>query len=199
MAKHESPPSELSGVAATLSEELDRFQDLAESLKKAPFNSQKNLERAAKLLRDVAESDQRLGEKIQALVGAISKVRDTQQQQAQAVTTRAQELQQRTEVFKELFHSYAQLGQDAAELNGISQQVAAKQSSGEGGGPEAVRNALGELNTRLGDLVDRAQKLTDDAGSRDFEDIARHADSLRQQLLAARNKMNLLQKKLAEG
>jgi hypothetical protein len=48
-------------------------------------------------------------------------------------------------------------------------------------------------------VADEAQGLATSANEADFSDIARQADSLRQQLLSARNKMSLLQKGLAAG
>ena len=56
---------------------------------------------------------------------------------------------------------------------------------------------LDALNERMGQVADEAQAVTGLAEEQDFTDIGRQADSLRQQLLSARNKLNLLRTGLA--
>ena len=54
-----------------------------------------------------------------------------------------------------------------------------------------------DLAQRMGEVADHAQGLLTAARDADFEDVARQAESLRQQLLAARNKVQLLHGSLA--
>ena len=116
--RDKSPSSELVAAAEALDAQLTRFESLADQFRKAPLNSEKNLERASKLLKDVAEQDQHLNAAVSALVAAVTKTRDRQQTQAESVNARAQDLQQRAEAFKVLLERYGALGQSAAELNG---------------------------------------------------------------------------------
>jgi cytochrome c556 len=199
MSKRDKTTSELVAAAEALEAQLTRFESLAEQFRKAPLNSEKSLERASKLLRDVAEQDQQLNASVSALVAAVTATRDRQQTQAESVNARAQELQQRAETFKTLLERYGALGQSAAELNQRMQEFAAQRNKSQGTGEQNAEliGILDALNDRMGQVADEAQAVTGLAEEQDFTDIGRQADSLRQQLLSARNKLNLLRKGLA--
>ncbi len=57
--------------------------------------------------------------------------------------------------------------------------------------------ALEEIGERMDAAVARALDVARDATASDFVDVARQADSLRQQLLATRNRVSLLRRGLA--
>ncbi|WP_426755667.1 hypothetical protein [Myxococcus sp. Y35] len=201
MSKRDKPQdSELVMAARALDAELGRFESLAEQLQQAPLQSEKHLERASAMLKGLADLDEQLRLHVTALVGVISKMRDRQQAQAEAVHLRAQELQQRTEVFKELLVRYGAMGQSAGELNVQMQQFAQRRQEAQT--PEQNAALAGDfqaLQARMTQVADEAQALTRAAEEQAFHDVARQADSLRQQLLSARNKMALLQKRFSEG
>lgn len=198
--RDKSPSSELVAAAESLDAQLTRFESLADQFRKAPLNSEKNLERASKLLRDVAEQDQQLNAAVSALVAAVTKTRDRQQTQAESVNARAQDLQQRAEAFKVLLERYGALGQSAAELNQRMQDFAAQRAKAQSSEQNAeVLGILDALNERMGEVAEEASAVTKLGEEQDFTDIGRQADSLRQQLLSARNKLQLLRKGLAEA
>ena len=146
----------------------------------------------------MAEQDQHLNAAVSALVAAVTKTRDRQQIQAESVNARAQDLQQRAEAFKVLLERYGALGQSAAELNQRMQEFAAQRAKAQT--PEQNTELIGTLdalNERMVQVADEAQSVTKLADEQDFTDVGRQADSLRQQLLSARNKLNLLRKGLA--
>ncbi len=196
MSKRDKPQeSELVAAAQSLDEGLERFEALAEQLQNAPLSSEKHLERASATLKSLADMDDQLRMRVTALVGAISKVRDRQQAQAEAVHQRAQQLQERTEVFKDLLVRYGSLGQSAGELNVQMTQFAQQRQQAKT--PEehaALATTFQALQDRMAQVAEDARGLATAAEEKDFGDIARQADSLRQQLLSARNKMSLLQK-----
>lgn len=199
--RDKSPTSELVAAAEALEAQLNRFESLADQFRNAPLNSEKSLERASKLLRDVAEQDQQLNASVSALVAAVTAARDRQQTQAESVNARAQELQQRAETFKTLLERYGALGQSAAELNQRMQEFAAQRSKSQATGEQNAEliGILDALDERMGQVADEAQAVTGLAEEQDFTDIGRQADSLRQQLLSARNKLSLLRKGLASS
>lgn len=198
--RDKTPSSELVAAAEALDAQLSRFESLADQFRKAPLNSEKNLERASKLLKDVAEQDQHLNAAVSALVAAVTKTRDRQQTQAESVNARAQDLQQRAEAFKVLLERYGALGQSAAELNQRMQEFAAQRAKAQTSEQNAeVLGILDALNERMGQVAEEASAVTKLGEEQDFTDIGRQADSLRQQLLSARNKLQLLRKGLAEG
>ncbi|MFB1484268.1 hypothetical protein [Corallococcus sp. RDP092CA] len=201
MSKRDTPPpSELVSAAQALDAELVRFEALSEQLKEAPMTSEKQLERASKMLKELADLDDALRLRVGALVQAIAGVRNRQQAQADAVNARAQELQQRTEVFKELLTRYGALGQSAADLNGRMQEFAALRQQPTRTAEEDARltEVFTALQARMAEVADEAATLTRAAEEARFSDIGRQAESLRQQLLAARNKLGLLHQSLSK-
>lgn len=201
MSKREKQEAtELVLAAEGVEEELRRFEALADTVVRTPLDSEKNLERASKALREVAESDERLVAQLQKLVAAVGGVRDRQQEHARGVNARAEELQARTQAFQGLLQRYAGLGRSAAELNAVVQDIAARKAKATTSEDNrALAGSLDQLLERMVGVADEAQGLATSANEADFTDIARQADSLRQQLLSARNKMSLLQKGLAAG
>lgn len=170
----------LIAAATALDAELVRFEEATNGFRKVTLNSQKNLERATKLLTDLAGSEAGLGEKVQALVGAIGTVRDRQMAQVELVREKANEINARTAVFQGLLDEFKQLGTDASGVND-KLQVA---TSG---------NPLVDLHGEMGSLAAKAQTLAELAKEKDFEDLSRQADGLRQQILSARSKLTQMQ------
>jgi chromosome segregation ATPase len=194
------PLSPLMQAAHALDEELQRFEELTESLEGSSFNSQKGLERAAKVLTDVSDADERLGARVRTLVEAITLVRERQQAQAERVQVRAAELQQRTEVYGDLLRRYEALGKVAGELNGLMQQLASRPAPVAPADPSGELVAsIQELHAPLERVVGGAEELQQAANNTGFGDLARQADSLRQQLLSARNRLNLLHRSLSRS
>jgi chromosome segregation ATPase len=193
-------PSELATAAEALESELRRFEDFSEQFQKHPLNTEKNLERASRLLQEVAALDERLRSRVSELVAAITKARDRQGKQAESIQQHALVLEQRVEVFKQLLTRYGALGQSAAELNAQVQAFAARRS--EARTPEQSAHLAVDLQAlleRMGQLASEAQSVAEAANAQDFSDVARQADGLRQQLQAARNKLSLLTKELPEA
>lgn len=201
MSKRDTPPSsELVSAAEALDAELLRFEALAGQLQEAPLTSEKQLERASKTLKDLADLDDALRMRVGALVQAITGVRTRQQTQADAVNACAQQLQRRTEVFKDLLTRYGALGQSAADLNGRMQEFAALRQQATRTAEEDARltSVFTSLQDRMAEVADEAATLSRAADADRFADIGRQADSLRQQLLAARNKLGLLHQSLSK-
>jgi hypothetical protein len=155
------------------------------------LSSQKKVERAATLFMEVPEADGRLSAHVQKLVAAIAMAREKQQAAAQAIQARAEEWEKRSLVLRQLIEKYGELGQSAAGLNQAMQELAAAPLETNGrAGPDPVK--LSELVQRMEEVAGQAQRLGEESSAHDFEDIARMTDGLRQQLLSARNKAQLL-------
>jgi len=187
-------PSTLLAAAESFDAELGRFGQLADGARKGALDSQRSLERAAEMLREAAGSEEQLAACAQALMAALGEARDRQQAQAEIVRARANEIQARTAVLADLLKRYEALGEAARELNGLGQRVAEVRRGG--GDPDADaswRAGLKELFDKMTDVAAGADDLLKAAREVDFQDIAQQAEALRQQLLAARNKVGLLQ------
>ncbi|SEM41577.1 hypothetical protein SAMN05444354_116109 [Stigmatella aurantiaca] len=196
MSKRDKPPSsELTSAAEALEAQLRRFESLSDQFRRSPLNSEKSLERASKLLRDVAEQDGVLNASVSALVAAVARTRDRQQQEADSVNAHALHLQERAELFKSLLERYGALGQSAAELNQRMQEFAVQRAQAQGEEHNAaLHQALEGLQERMGQVAEEARAVVEQAETQDFADVGRQAESLRQQILSARNKLGLLRK-----
>lgn len=183
MARNES---ELAAATAALDAELQRFEDATETFARLSLNSQKNLERATRSLNELADGEQRVGEQVQALVKAISTVRDRQLAQVEVIRAKAEEIKARSGVFQALQEELRALGEGAAALTARLQQAAQGQP-------------LGDLEEVLGALAAKARSLQESASAQDFDDLSRLADGLRQQILAVRAKVKLITKPSASA
>jgi hypothetical protein len=163
---------DLGAAALALDQELRRFEEMAAAVGRAPLNTQKGLEQAARATRDAAASQGRFAEHLKTLVEAVSAARERQANAAAAINARVTEIDARATLFAALRERFAQLGLRAGEV--------------------AVEQAL----SGLGVVVEDAQKLAQDAREADAQDVARETDTLRQQVLSARNKLGLLLKHL---
>jgi uncharacterized protein involved in exopolysaccharide biosynthesis len=198
--KRKPDASPLVAAATAFDVTLRRFAALADGLRKGELNSQRNLERAGEALKEVAACEQELQAEAQALMAALGAARDAQQTQADVVRARAGDIQKRAETFAELMRRFEALGRDAAALNTTAQELAGRKRTAD----EMVRD--GELLAGIDDLGERmtavattGETLAADARRDDFEDLSRKIDSLRQQILAARNKIGLLKEALVRA
>jgi hypothetical protein len=176
--------SELVAAAEAVEIELDRFEGIVGEALRAGLDSQKALERAAETLKAVVAADQRISDRVNALVSAVHGARSRREERAQAVARRAQEIEARSRVFAHLMDTYRGIGASAGE---VTQRLAAA-----GGAPAAEREAaLGRARDEVTELAGRAKALVDEANAASFNDVARSAEQLRQQLHAALNKVSL--------
>jgi len=190
------PQSPLLEAAAAFDDELARFGRLVEAARTGPLNSQKNLQRAAHAFEQVGESERRLGETAQALVAALQGARQEQEVQALALQGRAKEVEARTAVAADLLQRYGLVGQKAGELNSLVLDIAAKKTNGSSEPDEEIIASLAELRGKMGEIAESAAGLVSAAREADFDDIARQADSLRQQIVAVSQKVASIERAL---
>jgi hypothetical protein len=198
--KRKVPPSPLVAAAAAFDDTLQRFASLAEALRKGALDSQRNLERAGEALKEVAACEQELQAQAQALMAALGASRDAQQTQAEIVRSRADDIEKRAHAYADLMRRFEALGKDAAALNTTAQELAGRKRTAD----EMVRDGellagIDELGERMTSVATNSETLAGDARRADFEDLSRKIDSLRQQILAARNKIGLLKDALVRA
>jgi len=185
----------LSAAATALEAELRRYDELAAELRSGRLVSEKDLRRAAQALQALRASDARLGELVQGLVAAIGMARDRQQAEAEAVQARADEVRKRSETLAVLLARWEALGVGAAEVNRLMQQSGGPDDANGGERRATLGPNFDEVDERLGRLADDARDLVQAAETEEFADLARRAESLRAQLLSARNKLRTLDEK----
>ena len=180
--KKESSP--LVDAAEELEAELERFEGIVAESLRAGLDSQKGLERAADMLKAVVAADQRIAEKVGTLVAAVQATRARREDRAAAVGRRAQEIEARSQVYAGLMGDYRAIGAAAGELTQKLVAVGGASTSEREAALAAARDAVGELAARAKALAEQAQQ-------ENFQDVARSAEQLRQQLHAALNKVTL--------
>ena len=185
----------LTEAAAALEVELKRFEEQATAAKKIPLDSEKNLARAARALQETANAQDRTADLVRALVAAINTARDQQQANAEALLARAEELKTQTENLESLLGRFKTLGADAKEIQALVQLASQKGAAQDLTG---ALETLSEAQEKIDAIAKSATDLAGDAKQKGIFDVEREADSLRQQLLAARNKLGLLQQGLAQ-
>jgi hypothetical protein len=173
-------PSELAEAALALDRELRRFEELSGQASRVKLNTEKNLERATEALSRAAESQDRIGAQVQQLVKAVAAARQRQEQEAAALMARAQEIAARRAQFSELLRKMGGLGQMAKEIQELL---------------KAEKRDVAEVQARMDKVAEGAAEIGRAAQEQEMEELARQAEVLRQQLLAAKNKVGLLAKK----
>ncbi len=191
--------SPLSSAAIALDGELRRYFELSETARKMPLNSEKNLERAARAMTEAAESQDRVAAHVHALVGAIAVAREAQESSAAALAARAREMAGRATELGELLAQFASLGDEAKALNAMMQEAAGYKRDPYPGDDADAQARLDAVRARMDEVATRAEDLATLADRKDLPDIGRQADSLRQQIQSARNKLGLLQRSLGRG
>ncbi len=118
--------------------------------------------------------------KDQALVAAVQAARARQESDAAALVARAQEIAGRRAQFAQVLQRMAGLGQSAKEVQALLQE-----------GP----GRLDEVQVRMQQVAEDATAIGREALEKEMEDVARQAESVRQQVLSALNRLSLLAKK----
>ena len=191
MSQAKREPVGLATVAEGLEADLVRFEELAEALVHERLDSEKNLRRAAQVLFALHEVEVRLAEHLAALLKAVGLARERQESRAGAVRERAELIQQRSEALSGLMQRWEALGREAAEVTDLAQGATAPGDASNGEERRDVGSAFERVDERLGTLAESAHALVEAARQVDFDDLARQAEGLRAQVLAARNKLRL--------
>ncbi|MBL8952261.1 MAG: hypothetical protein JNK82_15895 [Myxococcaceae bacterium] len=173
MAKTANTLSELVQAASDLDAELQRFEEGVGDFTKLSLSSKKNLDRAGKMLEDLAQSEAAMGGQIQALVQAVAATRDRQLARVNEIRQKAEQLKDRSIEFRDLIVQFESLGTGAAELNAKLQQPA-----------PAVVDVANDVSA----LAARAEQLVGLSKEKGFDDVAHMADGLRQQLQSLQKK-----------
>jgi len=202
-----SETSPLVAAAEAFDESLGRFAALAAGLRSTSLDSSHGLGRAADALKEVADCEEDLQSRARTLIAALGTAREAQEGQAELVRNRALEIQARSGEYAALLGRFEAIGVDAAELNAVTQRLASQRKIGEKtadqglseGDVSSLLSELGEIEERMSAVVTTSEGLANDARSADFGDLHRKTDALRQQLLAARNRIGLLKDALVKA
>src|SRR5688572_20714209 len=153
-----SPPSELMEAARLLEAELEEFAKHTRAVEKEPLSSRKSLDRAGTSLSKIADSEERLPAAMGALMGALSALRRRHEEQTEVVRRRAEEIRQRTEVYRSLLERMGGLVAGAGEMNEQLTRINA-----EGKAKEELVAELDAVLREIGRLSDATDELRAEA------------------------------------
>jgi hypothetical protein len=187
--------SSLVAAAAALDDELRAYDDLALEAKRAHTDSEKGLQRAIKIVQDSTGRNEHIQEKLQNLVKEIENARVRQEESLRALLGVAREVQSRAVQHEEMSQRFGALGESAKHVNTLTMALSERRETG---ATEAeVLAGLGEIQIQMAAVVAEAEVLTALANEQSWPEFARQADSVRQQVLAAKNKLVLAHRSMA--
>ncbi|MGO8991947.1 MAG: hypothetical protein ACLQVI_01365 [Polyangiaceae bacterium] len=183
-----------------LDAELRRYVDLAGAAARIPLTSEKNLERAARAMTEAAEAERRVLDQVQLLVQAITVARETQEGATKTLNEHVATLGQRQGELEGLLARMSRLGELAKTLNAGMQKIASYKKNPYAAGEaehtaeaDEMKGALDAMEAGMATAATHAEELASHANQLRFEDVARQAEGLRQQVLSAKNRLSLLQ------
>ena len=180
MIMRDQEPSPLVAAAEGLEAQLEHLEAIVAAARREPLNSQKHLQRAATTLNGVTQLEGKLREALARLVDAIGQAGGRQQTAMEELGQCAQVLEKRLGEFQELIARRDQFGAEAARVNNSIKTLLER-----GDLSSAVPQAISEL----AHVAAAGKELFAVAKERGFNDIAREADSVQQQLLGLRKKL----------
>jgi hypothetical protein len=182
----------LATAAEALEAALRKLEEAGETLSHLGYNSQKNIDRGARLLEEIGAINVELESELKNLVIGLGEVNKRQTAAAESITAEGERLRARSQAYRELLEGYGKLGEAAAALNAGMQKIAAERPTGEEG-----EKLLAEIDAGLTKLADDAHNLSRAARDQDFGDLSRQADSMKQQLQSAGLKLRQIKDKLS--
>jgi hypothetical protein len=187
--------SPLVAAAAALDEELGALSDLADGTKHEPLDGDRSMSRATKALSASVEQQARIEQRLRGLVEEIDRARVKQQESTKALVDVAHEVERRAKSRDALLARFAALGESAGRVNSLAVELGERKSAG---APDAeILERLAGIQLEMAAVVGEAEALVEAAKSASWPEIVRQADGIRQQMLAAKNKLALAQRTVA--
>ena len=178
-----------------MDQELRDYDELARDAQALVLDSEKSLARGARALEEATARQPRIQEKLRALVGEIEAARIQQQKNLDTLVEVSRALEGRATQYGELMDRFAALGESAKAVNQLTTALSGRRTEGAPDGE--LLEGLQLLETRMNTVVDAADGLAQDAERDGWPEIARQADSVRQQVRSAKNKLALAHRSVA--
>lgn len=194
-ASAKNPGGPLAQAAASLENELRRYEETSAELEKISLTSDKTLQRARKVLEECAAHQEKLQILLPEFAEAMQAAQAKQQGCMDATQRGTLRIKERFEARMALLERVAALGQRAQEING---PVAAVMEIEGERSPADLLKSLEEVSARTEAVIAEAGEVHAAAQTDDWQDIARDTDALKQQLQSARNKILVAQRSVAE-
>jgi hypothetical protein len=184
--------SALVAAAAAVDEELRAYDALADEARRLEIEGEKSLRRATAIIQDSASRQDRIQERLKALVDEIEHARTRQVESLTTLLEAARALEARTQQHDAILQRFAALGDSARHCNELAVSLSQRRAAGLSDAEMLV--GLVEIQTSMAAVVGEAEALTARAQADRWPELARQVDSVRQQVLAAKNKLALAHK-----
>jgi hypothetical protein len=188
-------PSALLAAATALDEELRAYDDLAHDAQRAKIDSERGLRQAIGIVQDSGRRNDRIQERLRVLVGEIENARIRQAESLSILLDTARTVQARAQEHEALMGRFSVLGESAKNLNTLTKELSERRAAG--ASETELLEGLNSIQLQMAAVVGEAEALTERAREQQWPEIARQADSVRQQVLSAKNKLALAHKAVA--
>jgi hypothetical protein len=186
----------LVAAASAVDDELREYDQLAREAKRVELNGDKALARAARILEEATTRQPRIQGKLRALVAEIEAAQGRQEASLGALVEVSRLLATRAAEFEAVLGRFMALGESAKAINGLTGELSARK---DGGATDSeLLERLRELESRIDAVIADADGLAKDAEQNRWPDVARQADSIRQQVASAKNKLALAHRTVSE-
>ena len=195
MTTKRDEPESLTAVAQGFEVDLRKLEESVREIRRLEIVSDKTLQRARRLLEACSEHQLRLASHLSSLVVAIQSAQGRVQANMDETIEMSRRVGARASERAELVERFAALGHRTQEIQGPVNALLEKRDSG--ASVPDVLAALADVLSVADSLVTESEALTSDAKTGGWVDIGKESDSLRQQILSARNKMLMLRRTLS--
>jgi hypothetical protein len=195
MAAAKKAEGPLVKAATALEVELTRYEEHVADAKRLEIGSEKGLQKSKTVLEACAATEQRMREHLQTFAAAMQEMQKRQQACVEETVATAKRIEERIHDRAQLLERFGALGMRAREVDEPVKAV--MQRKADGAKDSELLGALGEVIARTDSVLEDAEAVAKDAQTRGWEDIAREATALKQQLQSARNKVMQTQKEMA--
>jgi hypothetical protein len=192
MAPDATTHGSLVEAAQGVAEALEQLDERIAKAVRTPLRSARQIEQVARALQQLPEAEARIRECLLALGAAFQDCGLRQERLLEQAQARALEVAARAAQLQSLTDEHERLVEATRGLSDFAREAAARH--GPSASPDLASSPasaadLAELAARSAELVSRAGALLARAREAGFEDVARSADSMRQQLHALRKKI----------
>lgn len=194
-APTKNPDGPLKSAAAALEAELRHYEETVTELDRLTLNSEKGLQRARKVLEECASHQEKLATLLPAFASAMQAAQARQQECMEVTARGTGRIKARFEERMALLGRVAALGQRAQEINEPALAVISR--GDEQASVSELLASLDDVGSRTDAAIAEADEVHRAAQEGEWVDIARDADSLRQQLRSARNKLLVAHRSVA--
>ena len=188
--------SPLVAAVIRMEEELRRYEALTAEVARAPISSEKTLARTARAVTEAASCHERFLACVGVVSEALGETRARQEATLARMAEAARHVGERADGFVTLLERYRHLGDVARTLNERASEISARRAAGTAA--DETYSAVGELLDGMATALAEAESIASDGRERGYDQIAKDADGLKQQMSSAKNRLSLAHRTLAE-